>query len=107
MEYQMCGIAGLVNYHTPIPIQCMMDMLQILARLGPDAEGCEENNIDHSQIVLGHRRLSIIDLDDRSNQSMRYQLLRIVFNGEIYNHQSIRRELTSCVYKLEKIVIRK
>ena len=58
---------------------------------GPDAEGLWTS----AGVVLGHRRLAILDLDARANQPMvsidgRYT---IVFNGEIYNFRELRREL--------------
>jgi len=58
---------------------------------GPDAEGLWTS----AGVVLGHRRLAILDLDARANQPMvstdgRYA---IVFNGEIYNYRELRREL--------------
>ena len=58
---------------------------------GPDAHG----EWVGEGVVLGHRRLSIVDLDSRANQPMesangRYQ---IVFNGEVYNFRELRREL--------------
>ena len=56
---------------------------------GPDYTGIHQ----FSNIVLGHLRLSIIDLDARSNQPMKFGDLLIVFNGEIYNFLSIKKEL--------------
>jgi asparagine synthase (glutamine-hydrolysing) len=58
---------------------------------GPDAEGFWSDD----SVVLGHRRLAILDLDARSNQPMlapdgRYCL---VFNGEIYNFRQLRSDL--------------
>jgi asparagine synthase (glutamine-hydrolysing) len=62
---------------------------------GPDAESLV--TLDLGRLVLGHRRLSIIDLDPRSNQPMVSGDGRhaIVFNGEIYNYRELRRELES------------
>ncbi|MBK8742086.1 MAG: asparagine synthase (glutamine-hydrolyzing) [Betaproteobacteria bacterium] len=62
---------------------------------GPDAENLV--TLDLSRLVLGHRRLSIIDLDPRANQPMVSGDGRhaIVFNGEIYNFKELRRELES------------
>ena len=56
---------------------------------GPDNYGAEI----HGNLGLCHRRLSIIDLDDRSNQPMQKASLTIVFNGEIYNFQQLKNEL--------------
>ena len=60
---------------------------------GPDAEGSWQDE----GIALGHRRLSILDLEPRSNQPMHSADGRycIVFNGEIYNFREIREELQS------------
>lgn len=60
---------------------------------GPDAEGLWQGD----GVVLGHRRLAILDLDPRSNQPMvrRDGRYTIVFNGEIYNFRELRRELES------------
>lgn len=93
----MCGIAGLV---TPIPGKpreelelCVRRMMAALEHRGPDAAGVW---FDESQgIVLGHRRLSVIDLSPHGSQPMVSAdgRLVIVFNGEIYNFQDLRREL--------------
>jgi asparagine synthase (glutamine-hydrolysing) len=66
-------------------------MLKQLVRRGPDHEGC----FSDGPMVLGHRRLSIIDLSDRSNQPMvDHDLgLVLVFNGAIYNYPQLRRDL--------------
>ena len=67
-------------------------MTDALAHRGPDADGFY---IEEERIALGHRRLSIIDLSTSANQpfedsSGRYVL---VFNGEIYNYQEVKRLL--------------
>jgi len=85
----MCGIAGIIGY----PIPTLEQMLRILRHRGPDNSGIR--GIDGTECHLGHLRLSIIDLDPRSNQPFvstcgRYTL---VFNGEIYNFQELKSEL--------------
>ncbi len=89
----MCGIAGYIDksgrYKTSLGV--VKKMTDKMIHRGPDAEGQWIDN----QVALGHRRLSIIDLDERSNQPMfshdgRYA---IVFNGEIYNYIEIKNEL--------------
>ena len=87
----MCGICGIVHCDAPPPedgtIRAMMDAL---AHRGPDAEGTWGDHF----VTLGHTRLSIIDLDARSNQPMIDGLGRvIVFNGEMYNYRDLRAEL--------------
>ena len=80
-------------------VQAVHSMTERMRPRGPDAGGLWSGDA----VVLGHRRLAILDPDDRANQPMvsadgRYA---IVFNGEIYNFQEIRRSL-----ELEGIVFR-
>jgi asparagine synthase (glutamine-hydrolysing) len=66
-------------------------MLHHMRRRGPDAEGVSSS----PGVVLGHRRLAILDLAARANQPLvsRDQRYSIVFNGEIYNFRELRRSL--------------
>jgi asparagine synthase (glutamine-hydrolysing) len=88
----MCGINGILGkFDLNQSRQCVESMNKKMAHRGPDADGVYQGG----NITLGHRRLSIIDLDERGNQPMlsfdaRYV---IVFNGEIYNFQSLKREV--------------
>ena len=91
----MCGIAGIVGDWgggAGSRLAAARAMLPPLARRGPDAEGLYE----FPDAVLGHRRLSILDLSPAGNQPMlsgdRYGL---VFNGCIYNFHDIRAELVA------------
>ena len=91
----MCGIAGIVT--TTIlsgEDETLVErMLSRLVHRGPDAQGVWSDE----KAVLGHRRLSIVDLADNSNQPMWDDegQIGIVFNGEIYNHAELRRTLIS------------
>src|SRR5690348_7976019 len=89
----MCGIAGLLDREPAgegerARVRAMMDAL---AHRGPDAEGLASDG----PVVLGHRRLSIIDLRPEANQPMANEdgSLALVANGEIYNHAELRRGL--------------
>ena len=90
----MCGIAGYVstsNGMDPSPVEAVRRMSDRMRKRGPDAEGIWANE----GVVLGHRRLAILDLDQRSDQPMvaidgNYA---IAFNGEIYNFRELRTEL--------------
>lgn len=92
----MCGICGIFNYGnkdyrvTEKTINCMRDTM---IHRGPDGEGTWISK--DAKIGLGHRRLSIIDLSESASQPMCNEdgTLWVVFNGEIYNHSEIRREL--------------
>ena len=89
----MCGIAGLFapgGYLGPQSVGAMTDAMQ---HRGPDDAGIEV--IADGEVVLGHRRLSILDLSPLGHQPMRHPSGRlwITFNGEIYNFKEIRAEL--------------
>ena len=86
----MCGILGYYSFENK-PYKSLEKSLDFLNSRGPDALGIWEDEY----VYLGHRRLSIIDLDERSNQPMFSNCNRyiIVFNGEIYNYQELRNEL--------------
>jgi asparagine synthase (glutamine-hydrolysing) len=97
----MCGIAGVVTWTEKFRIQrqTLEAMSAQIAHRGPDAEGIWLNHdvqitAEHPQVGLVHRRLAILDLDPRANQPFTDHVGRwIVFNGEIYNFQDLRREL--------------
>jgi len=90
----MCGIAGFVSTETavgPSSVDAVRRMTNRMRLRGPDAEGIWTGQ----GVVLGHRRLAILDLDARSNQPMASTTgdLTIVFNGEIYNFRELKNEL--------------
>jgi asparagine synthase (glutamine-hydrolysing) len=95
----MCGIVGELNFRNPVDIENINKMADAIKHRGPDGEGFY---ID-GDIGLGHRRLSIIDLSDTGKQPMISddRSLVIVFNGEIYNYQELRNELTrqGCTFR--------
>ena len=89
----MCGIAG-YNWNDK---ELMPKMLKIMNYRGPDDNGTYSDN----GLTLGHLRLSIIDLSRRGRQPManREGNLVITFNGEIFNHKELRKELEEKGYK--------
>ncbi len=89
----MCGIAGIIqtspSSHSIADLQRMTDAL---AHRGPDGEGHWVN--DSNTVLLGHRRLSIIDLSAAGAQPMHYcDRYTIIHNGEIYNYLELRDQL--------------
>lgn len=92
----MCGILGLVALGNPQGAkEKFSNTLSLLAHRGPDFTSF----VQDKNIFLGHTRLSIIDLDARSNQPMYHQdKYTLVFNGEIYNYKEIRQELQTQGY---------
>lgn len=88
----MCGIVGLVDYRGRLPApELFAKCIARLERRGPDDSGTWSDEFAR----LGHRRLAILDLSPAGHQPMLSSdgQLAIVFNGEIYNHADLRREL--------------
>jgi asparagine synthase (glutamine-hydrolysing) len=83
----MCGIAGFVGHGTETDLQRMIDAL---AHRGPDGAG----KWIERPVFFGHRRLAIVDLaaGDQPMTTLDDQMV-ITFNGEIYNHRELRKEL--------------
>ncbi|AZQ58477.1 asparagine synthase (glutamine-hydrolyzing) [Maribacter sp. MJ134] len=87
----MCGIYGTTIPYEEIDV---LDKLKRTSFRGPDQLGFEKIEKQGHNVSFGHNRLSIIDLDPRSNQPFRYmQKTHIVFNGEIFNFRAIRDNL--------------
>jgi asparagine synthase (glutamine-hydrolysing) len=94
----MCGIAGIINPTARSEgnvdvVSMMASMLEKIAHRGPDGTGIW--NTESSSVVLGHKRLAIVDLNPNANQPMVRSDgdYSIVFNGEIYNHRELRASL--------------
>jgi asparagine synthase (glutamine-hydrolyzing) len=90
----MCGIAGIFKKSGVISAFESDSLQQALisqSHRGPDASSFWSDQ----QVVLGHNRLSIIDLSTSANQPFHRDDLGlfIIFNGEIYNYQTIKKEL--------------
>ena len=118
----MCGIAGIFS-KTPIQANRIQQSALSIRHRGPDDEGyllcrqttcatykgndtvSELQNLPHIQTApesygaLLHRRLSIVDLSVLGHQPMEANGLHLVFNGEIYNHHSLRTELQKHGYQ--------
>jgi asparagine synthase (glutamine-hydrolysing) len=90
----MCGICGIVGVEDADVAERMIATMQ---HRGPDDAGVQQFRLlsNGSRIFLGHTRLSIIDLSHAGHQPMANEdgTVWIVFNGEIYNYQELRRDL--------------
>ena len=96
----MCGICGEVRFdEQPVQQNIIQAMLSKLERRGPDAEGIWLKD----NIAFGHRRLSVIDLSEDSNQPMVDEQLQLtlVFNGAIYNYPELRAQFIKEGYKFK------
>lgn len=81
----MCGILAVIGGHG-LDVRSGLD--SIIHR-GPDFTDI----VEESSVRMGHNRLAIIDLDDRSNQPFIKEEIAIVFNGEIYNYLALKEDL--------------
>ena len=122
----MCGITGFFSYKNRCNTKKYYEAHKKIAHRGPDDEGFlyknENNKIEYligddsieefkdraliyskepSSFILGHRRLSIIDLSSHGHQPFVYKNLSLVYNGEIYNYIELRDELIELGYSFE------
>ena len=89
----MCGIAGFIGKKL-LPEQRTSRALIRMRNRGPDVQKIRTFSIRAGgSIHLLHSRLSILDLDPRSDQPMERDECHLVFNGEIYNYLELREEL--------------
>jgi len=89
----MCGICGQLNFdNRPVKEQTLIYMCQRMVHRGPDDEGYYIN----STVGLGMRRLSIIDIESGHQPiTNEDKTVWIVYNGELYNFKTLRKELIS------------
>ncbi|MBV8378625.1 MAG: asparagine synthase (glutamine-hydrolyzing) [Verrucomicrobia bacterium] len=93
----MCGIAGFTGDGDSAVLHRMID---VLAHRGPDGEGTWIDQ--HSRVLFGHRRLSIVDLADGTQPMTTLdEHLVVTFNGEIYNHPELRTQLESLGHRFK------
>lgn len=96
----MCGIAGIYGLEQlPNAASHVNRMVDRMEHRGPDASGVFEGK----NVVLGHRRLSIIDLNKASDQPFtsadgRYT---VVYNGELYNYRTLRAQLSAYDFRTD------
>src|SRR6185369_9004204 len=88
----MCGIGGIVRFDGgPVDVAALGRMVDALRHRGPD----DESLWTDGPVGFAHTRLKVIDLSAAGRQPMHLDepRLTIVYNGEIYNHRELRREL--------------
>lgn len=100
----MCGFVGFANLNRDISedIHIIKEMNSKLQKRGPDEEGYYTD----TNINLGHRRLIIIDAENgKQPMSARYNdtTYTIVYNGQIYNKDEIRKDLIELGYEFNRI----
>jgi len=90
----MCGIVGFINLQNNYsfdPLLLIKNMINEVRSRGPDFQNHWSDK--ENQVYLGHTRLAIIDLTQRSNQPIQTQdgNWTIIFNGEIYNYEELKK----------------
>jgi asparagine synthase (glutamine-hydrolysing) len=86
----MCGIAGIVYNNTSSYLEVAKKMTDAIAHRGPDGEG----HYEFENCILGHRRLSIVDLEGGKQPMFNSpKTIGIVFNGEIYGYQKLMEKV--------------
>ena len=91
----MCGVAG---YYGSFPIskERIQRCLKLMHRRGPDhADFFQHTNTKGRHVYLLSSRLSVLDLEERSNQPFRLGSKVLVYNGELYNYLELKRKLTA------------
>ncbi|MDP7196590.1 MAG: asparagine synthase (glutamine-hydrolyzing), partial [SAR202 cluster bacterium] len=88
----MCGIAGFIGKRS-IDINTINSSLESMKNRGPDHQDWCSFQYNEINVYLLHSRLSIIDLEKRSNQPFSFNDCTLVFNGEIYNYLEVRESL--------------
>ncbi|HYE59963.1 MAG TPA: asparagine synthase (glutamine-hydrolyzing) [Candidatus Kapabacteria bacterium] len=91
----MCGIVGVVHRKKRVDEAVLGQMLSAVAHRGPESQGVWMS--PDQMVALGHRRLAIIDLSPGGHQPMisEQEEYVLTFNGEIYNYQELRTDLTA------------
>lgn len=91
----MCGILGTVNLPFDEPT------LELIRHRGPDGRGMLDLQVAAHRVMLGHRRLAIVDLSPAGDQPMRTpcQQYSLVYNGEVYNHRELRQGLADVSFR--------
>ncbi len=93
--HHMCGIAGWVSYQDNIDEHLFTKMRDTIAHRGPD--DAANYYSEKTNVILGHRRLSFLDLSESGRQPMCNEngTLWVILNGEIYNYSELRTELVA------------
>ena len=95
----MCGISGFIG-REKISKETINHSLNLMKNRGPDFQDHKEIKVNNSiNLYFLHSRLSILDLQQRSNQPFKKKHATLIFNGEIYNYKEIKKDLEELGYK--------
>lgn len=91
----MCGITGFIDFNRQTSPTTLTSMTASMTHRGPDGSDTYFHQNDAFQLGFGHRRLAILELSELGKQPMHWEHYSIVFNGEIYNFEEIKTELSA------------
>jgi len=94
----MCGIVGFCDFRKQSSELVLKNMMHVMMHRGPDTSNFFLEERVSTTVGLGHQRLSILDLSNEGIQPMNFEHLDIVYNGEVYNFQEVRKELKTLNY---------
>lgn len=97
----MCGLVGFIDFNKNSNQITLIEMNKVIHHRGPDDEGFNFYEKENYQLGLAHKRLSILDLSKHGHQPMKFDNLEIIYNGEVYNFQEIKKELEKYNYNFE------
>jgi len=89
----MCGISGYISERQLVRKEAITTTIKLMNLRGPDANNYILKEYPSKKVALLHSRLSIIDLNNQSNQPFVDNNLTLIFNGEIYNFLEIKKNL--------------
>ena len=94
----MCGIAGILSENIDLrnEKECIFNISRSLKMRGPDSKG----ELVKRDVALIHRRLAVVDIENGA-QPMSFGKYTIVYNGELYNTEEVRRELEAHGYSFD------
>lgn len=98
----MCGIAGLIQFNNTskeLTSARINELLNIMKKRGPDSQKFFSTELYGSKINFFSSRLSILDLNKRSNQPFFFKDKVLIYNGELYNFKEIKTFLENKKYK--------
>src|SRR5438128_8312652 len=98
----MCGIAGILTTREDLEVAPLLErMVRAIRHRGPDDEGCAEVTLPGGyRLGLANTRLAILDLSPAGHQPMSDPESGswIAYNGEVYNHKSLRPQLADASF---------
>jgi len=93
----MCGIVGYIQKQTKSYTNQIHNAIKVLSSRGPNHQEIKK----YGYVILGHTRLSILDLSHDSDQPLEYKKYSLVYNGELYNYKELREELKGYGYTFD------